>query len=63
MKKISRQEARHKTVGNVLATLRIEQLAPSDFVVQGMQACLDGRETTAKLREEVMRRHVALRRV
>ncbi|GAB1395149.1 hypothetical protein MASR1M60_33130 [Rhodocyclaceae bacterium] len=54
---------RHRAIGNVLATLRIEQLAPSDFVVQGMQACLDGRETTAKLREEVMRRHVALRRV
>jgi hypothetical protein len=37
MKKISKQEARSKTVENVLASLRIEKLTPSDFVVKGPQ--------------------------
>ena len=63
MKKISKQAARSKAVGNVLASLRIEQLAPSDYVVKGMKACLAGTETTANVLQEVMRRHVTLRRV
>jgi hypothetical protein len=31
-------------------------------VVHGLQVCLDGQQSTAVLREEVIRRHVALRR-
>ena len=62
MKKVSKQLVRSKTVGNVLASLRIEQLAPSDYVIKGMNACLVGKDTTANLLQEVMRRHVAVRR-
>lgn len=63
MKKISKQEARSKTVENVLASLRIEKLTPSDFVVKGLNACMAGKKTTADLLEEVKRHHAALRRV
>lgn len=63
MKKISKQEARSKTVENVLASLRMEQLKPSDFVVKGLNACMAGKKTTADLLQEVMRHHVPLRRV
>lgn len=38
MKKISRQAERSKVVENVLASLRIEQLTPGDYVVKGMKA-------------------------
>lgn len=62
MKTISKQATRSKAVANILASLRIEQLIPSDFVVHGLQVCLDGQQSTAVLREEVIRRHVALRR-
>lgn len=62
MKKVSKQLVRSKTVGNVLASLRFEQLAPSDHVIKGMNACLAGKDTTTNLLQEVMRRHVAVRR-
>lgn len=62
MKKISRSNIRHKAVGNVLASLRIEKLQPSEDVVQCMQACMSGQETIANVRQQVLRRHVALRR-
>lgn len=63
MKTISKQEARNKTVENVLASLRIEKLTPSDFVVKGLNACMAGKKTTADLLQEVKRHHDALRRV
>lgn len=63
MKTISKQEARSKTVENVLASLRIEKLTPSDFVVKGLNACMAGMKTTADLLQEVKRHHAALRRV
>ena len=63
MKKISKQMARSKAVSNVLASLRIEQLIPSDFVVKGMNACMSWKKTTTNLLQEVMRHHVTLRQV
>ena len=63
MKRISKQAARSKAVGNVLASLRIEQLTPGDYVVKGMNACVSGKKTTSKVLQEVMRRHVTLRRI
>jgi hypothetical protein len=63
MKKISKQAVRSKTVENVLASLRIERLIPGDYVVKGMNACLSGKQTTTSVLQEVMRHHVALRRV
>ncbi len=63
MKKISKMAMRQKAVGNVLASLRIERLQPSDAVVQGMMACVSGQETTANVRRRVMHQHVSLRRI
>ena len=63
MKKISKQAVRSKAVENVLASLRIEQLTPGDYVVRGLNACMNGQMTTAKVLQEVMRHHVTLRRV
>lgn len=62
MKKISKQIARSKAVSNVLASLRIEQLVPGEYVIKGMTACVDGKDTTSNVLQEVMRRHVTLRR-
>lgn len=63
MKKISKQMARSKAVGNVLASLRIEHLTPSEYVVKGLNACVNGQKTTANVLQEVLRHHVTLRRV
>lgn len=63
MKTISKQVMRSKAVGNVLASLRMERLTPSDAVVQAMQACMRGTDTTANAIKQVTQRHVTLRRV
>jgi len=44
VKKNSRQAARDKTIDNVIASLRIENLAPSETVVQGLHDCLTGKD-------------------
>ncbi len=62
MKTISKQMVRTKSVASVLASLRIERLSPSRFVVKGMQECVDGHTSTSALLLEVMQRHVAVRR-
>jgi hypothetical protein len=62
MKTISKQQVRQKTVSNVLASLRIEKLQPSPEVVRGLNACMAGQDTTAHLRQQVISRHVTLRR-
>ena len=58
MKTISKQQVRQKTVSNVLASLRIEKLQPSAEVVLGLNACMNGQETTAHLRQQILSRHV-----
>lgn len=58
MKKISREMAHQKALGNVLASLRIESLVPSLAVISGMQSCLAGHNTTAHVLQEVVDRHV-----
>ena len=63
MKKISKQDAMNKALGNVVASLRIELLTPGDYVVKGLNACLTGQRTTANVLQEVIRHHVALRRI
>lgn len=62
MRKISKQAVRSKSVSNVLASLRIENLTPGDYVVEGLNACMSHKESTANILQEVMRRHVTLRR-
>lgn len=63
VKTISQQEVRRKAVGTVLASMRIERLTPSDAVVQAMQACMSGRETTANVIQQVEQCHATLQRV
>lgn len=58
MKKISKQAARDKAVESILASLRIEQLTPSAAVINGMKACVAGKETTENLLARVIRQYV-----
>ncbi len=62
MKTISKQAVRGKAVSSVLASLRIERLTPSSYVVQGLHDCLKGQTSTAALLQEVTQRHVTVRR-
>lgn len=62
MNKISHDAARRKAVASVIATLRIEQLAPSEAVVEGLHRYVAGRTTTSKLIADVLDRHVKVRR-
>jgi hypothetical protein len=56
------QSARQKNVANMLATLRIEKLSPSESLKPSLQAYVDGQKTTADLLNEVKAKYVALRR-
>jgi hypothetical protein len=56
------QFARERNVANMLATLRIEKLEPSDNLKPALQAYVDGHKTTADLLNEVKAKYVASRR-
>jgi len=56
------QSAREKSVANMLATLRIEKLRPSDSLKPSLQAYVVGLKTTTDLLNEVKAKYVALRR-
>ena len=56
------QSARQKNVANMLATLRIEKLSPSESLRPSLQAYVDGQKTTTDLLNEVKAKYVALRR-
>ena len=56
------QSARQKNVANMLATLRIEQLSPSERLKPSLQAYIDGQKTTADLLNEVKAKYLAPRR-
>ena len=58
----SNQSTRKKDVSNTLATLRIENLSPSDSLKLGLQDYIDGKKTTTDLLNEVKAKYVALRR-
>jgi hypothetical protein len=58
----SNQFTRKKDVSNTLATLRIENLSPSDSLKLGLQDYIDGKKTTTDLLNEVKAKYVALRR-
>lgn len=62
MKTITRYQLRQKRVANILAHLRIERLHPSPEVVRGLDACIAGLDTTTRLQQKVISRHVTLRR-
>jgi len=56
------QSERERNVANMLATLRIEKLAPSESLKPAFQAYVDGQKTTSDLLNEVKAKYVALRR-
>lgn len=58
----SNQSSRQKNVANILATLRIENMRPSDSLKPALQAYVDGQKTTVDLLNEVKAKYVALRR-
>jgi hypothetical protein len=58
----SDQTAREKDVANTLASLRIENLSPSDSLKMGLQEYIEGKKTTEDLLTEVKAKYVALRR-
>ncbi len=56
------QPERERNVANMLATLRIEKLKPSDSLKPALQANVDGQKTTVDLLNEVKAKYAALRR-
>lgn len=56
------QSARQKNVSNMLASLRIEKLSPSESLKPSLQAYVDGQKTTTDLLNKVKTKYVALRR-
>ena len=56
------QSARQKNVANMLATLRIEKLSPSESLKPSLQAYIEGKKTTTDLLNAVKAKYVALRR-
>lgn len=61
-KPASDQTTREKDVANTLASLRIENLSPSDSLKLGLQEYIEGKKTTEDLLSEVKAKYVALRR-
>jgi hypothetical protein len=49
---LSRAE-RQRNVANMLGTLRVEKLTPSESLMPSLTAYIDGQKTTADLLEEV----------
>ena len=60
-KPFSNQTTREKDVANTLASLRIENLSPSDSLKPGLQDYIEGKKTTEDLLTEVKAKYVALR--
>jgi hypothetical protein len=56
------QSERQKNVANMLATLQIEKLSPSESLKPSLQAYVDRQKTTTDLLNEVKAKYAALRR-
>ncbi len=54
------RSVREKSVANMLATLRIENLSPSESLKASLQAYIDGQKTTNDLLNEVKAKYVTL---
>jgi hypothetical protein len=61
-KPLSDQSSREKDVANTLASLRIENLSPSDSLKIGLQDYIEGKKSTEDLLTEVKAKYVAVRR-
>ncbi len=55
------ESARERNVANMLATLRIEKLEPSDSLKPALQAYVEGQKTTVDLLNEVKAKYGALK--
>jgi hypothetical protein len=55
------QSVRQKNVANMLATLRVENLRPSESLEPALKAYVNGQKTTADLLSEVKAKYGALR--
>ena len=55
------QSVRQRNVANMLATLRVENLRPSESLKPALNAYVDGQKTTADLLNEVKAKYGALR--
>ena len=55
------QSVRQRNVANMLATLRVENLGPSESLKPALKAYVDGQKTTADLLSEVKAKYGALR--
>ena len=55
------QSVRQRNVANMLATLRVENLGPSESLEPALKAYVDGQKTTADLLNEVKAKYGALR--
>ncbi len=61
-KPLSDQSSREKDVANTLASLRIENLSPSDGLKLGLRDYIEGKKSTEDLLTEVKAKYVAVRR-
>ena len=61
-KPLSDQSSREKDLANTLASLRIENLIPSDSLKLGLQDYIEGKKSTEDLLTEVKPKYVAVRR-
>ncbi len=62
MEKTVDSKARHRNVANTLASLKIENLQPSEAVKRDLDAYVAGRKSIAAVIDAVLRRHAPLRR-
>ena len=62
MRKPLDSKARYRNVANTLASLNIENLQPSEAVKRDLDAYAAGRKTITAVIDDVLRRHVPLRR-
>lgn len=60
---LAKQILRKKRAENVIASLRIENLHPSERLTGQMQQFAEGKITTAEMLADVKRRYVAVRSV
>ena len=55
------QSVRQRNLANMLATLRVENLRPSESLEPALKAYVNGQKTTADLLNEVKAKYGALR--
>lgn len=60
---LDKQILRKKRAENVIASLRIENIHPSERLVEQMRQFAEGKITTAEMLADVRRRYVAVRDV